>query len=138
MTDILFYSTLVLNFSGLLFSFVYLWINVFRKFEDTADRSSNVLTIARVSMVTSILFAFLTCLLTDFLEIEDAISRSALLYSIIAITWLAIIAVCGITMLFTVMSKKYYKREISYAIKSLFKTSLLGSIICLVLTWLFS
>lgn len=138
MTDILFYSTLVLNFSGLLFSFVYLWINVFRKFEDTADRSSNVLTIARVSMVTSIVFAFLTCLLTDFLDIEEAISQSALLYSIIAITWLAIIAVCGITMLFTVMSKKYYKREISHAIKSLFKTALWGSIICLILTWLFS
>lgn len=138
MTDILFYATLVLNFAGFLFAGVFLWINISGRYTDLADRNASALRISRVSMITSIAFAFLTCLLTESTEVTEAISRSALLYSIVAITWLAVILVCGITMLLTVISKKYYKPEISRATKQLFKIALPGSIICLVLTWLFS
>ena len=116
MTDILFYATLVLNFVGFLFAGVFLWINISGSYTDLADRNASTLRISRVSMITSIAFSFLTCLLTESTEVTEAISRSALLYSIIAITWLAVILVCGITMLLTVISKKYYKPEISRAI----------------------
>ena len=138
MIDILFYATLVLNFAGFLFAGAFLWINISGIYTDLADRNASALRISRVSMITSIAFAFLTCLLTESTEVTEAISRSAFLYSIIAITWLAVILVCGITMLLTVISKKYYKPEISRAAKQLFKIALSGSIICLVLTWLFS
>lgn len=138
MTDILFCATLVLNFAGFLFAGAFLWINISGRYTDLADRNASTLRISRVSMITSIAFAFLTCLLTESTEVAEAISRSALLYSIIAITWIAVILACGITMLLTVISKKYYKPEISRATKQLFKIALPGSIACLVLTWLFS
>lgn len=138
MTDILFYSTLVLNFAGFIFAGVFIWINISGRYTDLVDRNASVLKISKVAMITSIAFAFLTCLLTESAEVNEAISKSALLYSIIAITWLVVILVCGITMLLTVISKKYYKPEISNATKQLFKIALPASIICLILTWLFS
>ena len=138
MTDILFYCTLVLNFAGFLFAAVFLWINISGSYSDLSDRNTSALTITRVSMYISIGFAFLTCLLAENSEIAEAISKTSLLYSIIAVTWLVVIFGCGMTRLLTVMSKKYYKPDISRAAKQLFKISLPGAIICLVLTWLFS
>lgn len=138
MTEILFYSTLVLNFAGFIFAGVYLWINISGKLTDLADRSLNAIKITKVSMITSIVFSFLTCLLTESKKISEAISRSALLYSIMAITWLVVIVACGITMLVIVISKNHYNSATSCAIKKLFKISLPGVIVCLILTWLFS
>lgn len=138
MTGILFFATLVLNLAGFLFAGVFLWINFFGSYTDLSDRNASALKISKVSMITSIAFAFLTCLLTEASEVTKAISQSALLYSIIAITWLVVIMACGIVMLLSVLSKKYYKPEISRSTKQLFKIALPGSIICLILTWLFS
>lgn len=138
MTGILFFATLVLNLAGFLFAGVFLWINFFGSYTDLSDRNASALKISKVSMITSIAFAFLTCLLTEASEVTKAISKSALLYSIIAITWLVVIMACGTVMLLSVLSKKYYKPEISRSTKQLFKIALPGSIICLFLTWLFS
>lgn len=138
MTGILFCATLILNFVGFLFAGVFLWVNISGGYTDLADRNASTLKISKVSMSTSIVFAFLTCLLTESSEVTEAISKSARLYSIIAITWLSVILACGITMLLTVISKRYYKPEISHQTKRLFKIALPGSILCLVLTWLFS
>ena len=138
MTGILFCATLVLNFVGFLFAIVFLWINIFGRYTDLADRNTSTLRISRASMIISIVFAILTCLLSESTEVTKAISRSALLCCIIAITWLVVILICGIALLINVISKKHYKPEISSATKQLFKTALPCSIICLVLTWLFS
>ena len=138
MTDVLFYSTLVLNFAGFIFAALYIWVNAYARYSDLTDRSENALQIAKVSMGISIPFAFLTCLLADSEMISEAISTASLLYFIIAITWLAVIAVCGITMLVTVISKNLYKPQIPVAIKRLFRIALPGALVSLVLTWLFS
>ena len=138
MTDILFFATLVLNFAGLLFAGVFLFINMSGRYTDLDDRNENTLKISKVSTITAIAFAFLTCLLADPMDVTNAISKSALLYSIIAITWLAVIIACGISMLLNIISKKYYKPEISRATKQLFKLALPGAIGCLILSWMFS
>ena len=138
MTGILFYCTLVLNFAGFIFAGVLLWINMSGRYSDLTDRSANAIKIARVSMITSIVFALLTSLLSESADVAASISRTSLLYSIIAITWLAVILACGIVMLLSVISKKYYKAEVSLAVKNLFKIALPAAIVCLVLTWLFS
>lgn len=136
-TDILFYSTIVLNFSGFIFACVFLWINIYDKYTDIEDRGTSTLRIARISMIISIVFAFLINLFVDSEEITDALSNPSLLYSIIAITWLAVVLICGITMLVTVVSKRLYKPSISMAGKKLFKISLPGALVCLFFTWLF-
>lgn len=138
MTRILFFATLGLNLAGFLFAGVFLWVNFFGSYTDLSDRNTSALKISKVSMITSIAFAFLTCLLSETGEVTNAISQSALLYSIIAITWLIVIMACGIVMLLSVLSKKHYKPDVSRSIKQLFKIALPGSIICLILTWLFS
>ncbi len=136
-TDILFYSTIVLNFAGFIFACVFLWINIYGKYTDMEDRGISTLRIARISMIISIVFAFLICLFVDSEDIFEALSNSSLLYSIIAITWLAVVLICGITMLITVVSKRLYKPSISLACKKLFKISIPGALVCLFFTWLF-
>ena len=138
MTNILFWSTIVLDFAGFLFSGIFLWNNLSTGFSDIADRNATVLRITKASMIVSIVFGLLTCLLSDAGSVEVAIEKSALLFSIIAITWLAVLVACGIAMLFTVISKTHYRSTVSKATKKLFAIALPGSIICLVLTWIFS
>lgn len=138
MTDILFYSTLVLNFTGLIFGVILLWINLADRLPDLFDRSESAFKIAKLSMITSMAFAFLTCLLSDGVDIDEAISMSSQLYSIIAITWMAVLLICGITMLCTIVSKRFYTPDVSRTIKQLFKIALPGAIISLVLTWVFA
>lgn len=137
-TNILFYSTLVLNFAGVIFSCIYLWINLDNSFLYLADRNAKIIKITKTSMIISIIFGFLTCLLSDSVSIEAAIEKSALLFTIISISWLVVLVGCGIVMLFTVISKTTYRESTARAIKSLFTIALPGAIICLVLTWLFS
>lgn len=137
MTIILFVATLVLNLSGVLFSGVYLWINLSRRYTDLSDRNENVLKITRVSLVTSLAFSFLSCLLAD-ASLIAAFSRTVLLYSVIMITWLAVIVACGIVMLLTLISKDRYSPDVSRAVKKLFRIALPGAIFALILTWLFS
>ena len=137
-TNVLFYATLVLDFAGLLFAVVFLWVNLGSGFTDLSERSASALKICKISMVVSIIFSFLTSLLSNGVEIYTAISKSSLLFSIIAITWLAVILACGIVLLFKVISKTSYRASISKAVKQLFGVALPGAIICLVLSWLFS
>lgn len=137
MTDILYYATLALNFSGFLFALVFIWINVFGKYSELAERNASTLHVIRVSMITSIVFSFLTSLLTEG-DVTESIDRSAVLYTIIALTWMIVILLCGVTLLLTLLSRKLYKPAVSHAAKRLFKIAIPGAIVCLVLTWLFS
>ena len=138
MIDILFYTTLVLNFSGLLFAGVYLWMNIFGHFADIAERNASVIKIATISAVSAAIFAFLSCLFAPAAQINAAIAQTALLYSVIAITWLCVMLACGALMLVMVTSKRFYKSSISRAVKRLFFRALPCAIICLALSWLFS
>ena len=137
-TNVLFYATLVLDFAGLLFSAVFLWINLGGGFSDLADRNTSVLRITKISMIVSIVFGVLTCLLSDSPDVSLAIEKSALLFSIIAITWLAVILACGIAILVTVISRTRFSSSVTKSTRKLFAIALPGAIICLVLTWLFS
>ncbi len=138
MSNILFISTLALNAAGFLFSAIYLWINVFGKFSDISDRNISILKITRVSMILSIVFSFLTSLLSNFENIEKSIEKSTTLFSIVAVTWLVVVAICGLIMLFTVVSKRFFKPGITNNVKQIFKIALPAAIITLILTWLFS
>ena len=138
MTTILFISTLTLNFAGLIFAGIFLWMNYFGGFSDLSNRNKSSLKIIKISMIISMVFAFLTCLLTESAEITEAISKTAQLYIIIAITWIAVILGCGVLMIIRTISKNPFKTELTDAIKKLFKYALIGAIIALVLAWLFS
>lgn len=137
MTDVLFYSTLVLNFAGFIFAVILLFINISGRLPELYDRTDSAVKIARLSMITSMIFAFLTSLLSEAADIDEAISMTSLLYSIIATTWLAIILVCGVIMLIALVSKRFYTADVSSTVKQLFKMSLPAAIISLVLSWMF-
>ena len=138
MSHVLFYSALVLNLAGILFSGVYLWINVAGDFSDMGDRNANTLRITRLSMIISIVFALLTSLLSNSSDVAFAIQRSALLFAIIGITWLAVILACIVALLITLISKTAYRNTIHKATSKLFAIAIPGAVICLVLNWLFS
>ena len=141
MTNILYYSTVILNFSGVLFSLVYLLINLSKKLSEASDsaaRSGSALRIVKVTKTLSLVFAFLTGLLATTSTTSKALELSATLYGLIAVSWIAVIAICGLVMLITLLSSKLKSVDISKATRLLFKSALWGAILALLLTWLFS
>ena len=138
MSTIIYISTLVLNFAGAAFAGTYIWLNVFSKITDLADRNTSILKITKTSMILSMVFSLLSCLLSNTSVIDAAIQRTTSLYSIIAISWLVVLLVCGISMLCAFVSKSTYKRELARSIRKIFNIALWGAIISLVLSWFFS
>ena len=49
MSTIIYISTLVLNFAGVVFAGTYIWLNVFSKITDLADRNTSILKILHVT-----------------------------------------------------------------------------------------
>lgn len=106
MSTVLYVSTMILNFAGIAFAAVYVWLNVFSKITDLSDRNTSVLKITRSSVVLTMVFALLSCLLSNSGEIEAAIQRTTTLYTVVAISWLVVLLLCGIAMIFSLVSKK--------------------------------
>lgn len=138
MTTIIYISTLALNFAGVVFAGTYIWLNVFSKITDLADRNTGILKITKTSMILSMVFSLLSCLLSNTSAIDATIQRTTSLYSIIAISWLVVLLICGISMLCAFVSKATYRRELAGSIRKIFNIALWGAIISLVLSWLFS
>lgn len=138
MSTVLYVSTMILNFAGIAFAAVYVWLNVFSKITDLSDRNASVLMITRTSVVLTMVFALLSCLLSNSGEIEAAIQRTTTLYTIVAISWLVVLLLCGIAMIFSLVSKKTFKAELAKSVKKIFVIALWGSIVAMVLSWLFS
>lgn len=138
MSKILYVSTIVLCFAGVVFSLVYIWLNTFSKITDIEARNSSILKISRTSMVLSLIFALLACLLTNPGNVDDAIGRTSKLYSNIAISWLVVILGCGISMLIALVSKTKFREGLLKSIKKVFSIALAGSIIGMILAWLLS
>jgi len=138
MSTVLFVSTIVLNFAGIAFAAVYVWLNVFSKITDLTERNANVLKITKVTVILTMVFALLSCLLSNTGEIDVAIQRTTTLYSLVAISWLIVILLCGIAMIFSLVSKKTFKTELVNSVKKIFVIALCGSIVSMVLSWLFS
>lgn len=138
MFTVLYVSTMILNFAGIAFAAVYVWLNVFSKITDLSDRNASVLKITRTSVVLTMVFALLSCLLSNSGEIEAAIQRTTTLYTIVAISWLVVLLLCGIAMIFSLVSKKAFKAELAKSVKKILVIALWGSIVAMVLSWLFS
>lgn len=138
MSTVLFVSTIVLNLAGIAFAAVYVWLNVFSKITDLTERNANVLKITKVTVILTMVFALLSCLLSNTGEIDVAIQRTTMLYSLVAISWLIVILLCGIAMIFSLVSKKTFKTELVNSVKKIFVIALCGSIVSMVLSWLFS
>lgn len=138
MSTVLYVSTMILNFAGIAFAAVYVWLNVFSKITDLSDRNASVLKITRTSAVLTMVFALLSCLLSNSGEIEAAIQRTTTLYTVVAISWLVVLLLCGIAMIFSLVSKKTFKAELAKSVKKIFVIALWGSIVAMVLSWLFS
>lgn len=138
MNTVLYLSTLLLDVSGVLFSFAFLWLNVFTDYSDLSVRNKNILKISKSTMILSMVFALLNCLLSNTNYVEASISKTATLYTIIAISWLVVLLACVVALMYLSIIKKSFKADVSTAIKQVFKNALPGAIIGLFLSWLFS
>lgn len=138
MALILFVSTLVLTLSGVLFSILYLIINVRGTLSDLPVRNKALVRITRSSMILSLVFAFLTGLLSGSLWVEDAAAMSSFLYGIIALAWMAVILVTGVVMVVALVSRKPFSATLSATIKRIFMIALIGAVVALVFAFLLS
>lgn len=138
MSIILFITTITLDFASVTFAGVYVWLNTFSKISDLSDRNTSILKIIKSLLVLSMIFAFLTCLFSTTISIEEAIRRVFLLYLIIALSWLMVLVGCGAAMIYALLSKSSFKNMLFDAIKKIFTPALVGTVIGIVLAWLFS
>ncbi len=136
MSKILYFSTIALNISGVVFSLVYIGLNLFSKAGDVGVRSETSLKIIKASVTWSLIFAFLSCLFLNTRVVSEAIARTSKLYSTIAVSWLAVILVCGVSMLLMLASRKAIRSGLLQAIKKLFSVAMTGAIIAMLLSWL--
>ena len=136
MTILLFVSTIVLNFSGIAFAAVYIWLNAFSKIKDVDARNASIIKTSKVSMGLSLIFALLSCLLASSDIVDDAIARAHVLYSIIAISWLIVLLGCGIAMLVAFISKSDFKTNLLKSIKKIFVIAVVGALAGVVFSWL--
>ena len=138
MSTVLYIGAMILNFTGIAFAAVYIWLNVFSKITDLTARNTSVLKITRTSLVLTMIFGLLSCLLSDSGAIDMAIQRTATLYSTVAVSWLVMLLLCGIATIVSAVSKKPFKSELTSAVKRIFTVALWGAILGAVLSWLFS
>ena len=136
MSKILYFSTIALNISGVVFSLVYIGLNLFSKAGDVGVRSETSLKIIKASVTWSLIFAFLSCLFLNTRVVSEAIARTSKLYSTIAVSWLVVILVCGVSMLLMLASRKAIRSGLLQAIKKLFSVAMTGAIIAMLLSWL--
>ena len=138
MTIVLFWATVALNVSGILFAAIYLLINHLQGFDDLAARNASTLKTARISMALSLLGAFLTSLLSGVEQMQVALDASARLFSIIALSWVAMLLVCGILLLISVVSKRNFRAGTGAMLGRVVKIAVPGAVIGMLLAWLFS
>lgn len=138
MSTVLVISTMILNFAGIAFAAIYIWLNVFSTVTELSERNASALRITKVSMVLSMVFSLLSCLLSDAGDVEAAIARATSLYSVIAISWLVVLLLCGIAMFLSLISRKTFRREAAQSVKNIVFIALWGAVAGMVLSWLFS
>ena len=136
MSYIMFVATVALMVSGVGFSCLYLWINLFASLSDLAERSKNAYKIAQVSTILSLVFALLSAVITDTADVTVAIASSQLLFSIIAIGYLVVTALCGAAMVYAVLSRSSYRRGIGVVVGKIFIVSMVGASVGLLFSWL--
>ncbi len=136
MSLLLFISTLVLDFAGVVFAVTYIWLNSFSGVSDLAPRNAGILRITRTSVVLSLIFALLSCLLTSADTAETAIARAALLYAIIAVSWLVVLLGCAIAMFAAFVSKASFREGLSKSMRKIFAVAVTGAIFGMILAWL--
>lgn len=138
MTNVLFWTTIALDVSGIVFAAIYLLINHVSGFSDLGDRNRSVLKTAKISMILSLVCAFLTSLLSPAEQLEFALDSSAMLFSVIAVSWVAVLLTCGILLLVSVVSKNHFRTTIGSVLSCIVKIAVPGALIGLILAWLFS
>ena len=133
---IIIFSAVVLCLSGVVYSFVYMWLNVFSKIDDLEARSAGILKVIKTSMILSFVFTLMPCLLSNPEDVSYAINRSSKLYYYIGLSWFVVIYGCGISLFIALVSKTRYREGILKSIKGVFLHALAGAIIGIFLSWL--
>lgn len=136
MSDILYISTIILNYVGAVYAVVYLWLNGFSRYRDAETRNPGLLKVTNTALTMTLIFTGVSCLLADAGSIQSAITRAGELYATVSVTHMAVILACGLVLLIVSTRRSGYKAEISAAVGKLFKIALKGALIAMVLSWL--
>ncbi len=138
MSKLLYYSTTALCVVGVVFSFIYVWLNFFSATTDLEARNASTITIIKYSRNFSLLFAILSCVLANPYYVSDAIKHSSELCYSIAISWLVVFLGCLAAMMFAIVSKSPFRESLWKSIKSVVWVAVWGFVIGATLSWLLS
>lgn len=138
MSLLLHITTLILNFSGVMFAIIYIWLNTKSKVTDLAERSMNIRKIINTTIFLSIVFAFLSGMLSGKSDINKTIDRISVIYAIIAVSWLVVILILGIVMTALFLGRDVIKSETTKSLKGLFVISIWTVLFSVVFSWILS
>lgn len=135
MTNLLFIAALILHVTGVAFAGTYLWLNVFSRRSELADRNKEMRKMIWFCLALTIIFTILSCLLSNVSGVEGAIARAEFLYAMLAVSWLVVVALCGIALLYAFVARGSFKRELVKAIRRLFWMAMIGAVFGMVFAW---
>ncbi len=135
MTNLLFIAAFILHVIGVAFAGTYLWLNVFSRRSELAERNKEMRKMIWFCLVLTIVFTIFSCLLSNVSGLEGSIARAEFLYAMLAVSWLVVVALCGIALLFAFVVGGAFRRELVRALRKLFWIAMVGTVFGMLFAW---
>lgn len=137
MSSILSFASIALTVFGMVYSGIYIWLQLAPSTETTDKRAAALVGSIRWAMILSLIFAFLSFLLGNANPSYAIVSRLGKLYSTLTILWIVVLIVCGLAMSYLFLAKNRFRPGSVRSIHAIFKVALWGALAAGVLSWLF-
>lgn len=135
MTNLLFIAAFILHVIGVAFAGTYLWLNVFSRRSELAERNKEMRKMIWFCLVLTIVFTIFSCLLSNVSGLEGSIARAEFLYAMLAVSWLVVVALCGIALLFAFVAGGGFRKELVRALRKLFWIAMVGTVFGMLFAW---
>ena len=135
MSLIMYGATVCLALSGLCFSGLYLWLNLFSTLPDVEDRSKKTLRIVRVSAIVSLCFSLLNAIITD-KGAAEALVLAVELFTLNAVFLFIVVLASAVAMVYAIASRRTYHRGLVWIIGKLLLTAGITGAVSLLFSWL--
>ena len=138
MSVLLYILTIILCFTGVGYSLVYLWLNSFSSQEDDKDRNAYLIGSIKGTMILSMIFILVTGMITKGKTVPDVVDGVSSFYTLEAIVLLSLTLVGTLTLMFLYLLKRFYTIDRVRAVRRFIRIAVVLSVITILLSWIIS
>ena len=138
MSTFLFILTVLLDICSVVSATSFIIINDFTIRTEWEERKKSILTVMKITMISSLITALFVGLFSTADAISESIAKTSLVYFIIAVSMAFIIVFSIIALIVKAFLRKQYNKGVFASTLKLITLSFLFLIISLIFSWLFS